>query len=696
MNEIVSNSPQTAIDHEAHRHRVSVALISDDGYVIPTATAIHSMIAHRRPGTYYVVNVIASGMSQENMATLSRLAAPNVDINIVEASAEPLRDLHAFDPTAIAAATIDALLKFFLPALLPDESRVLYLDGDILVQDDLSELFSTELAGNYIAAVPDSGAIYFRHEYVTRVDRYFNSGVMLLDLDAWRRDGITERLVSRKREIRDSSLLDQNVFNLEFDGRVKLLPPRYNVLWMNLVNAIQSGKLSIDQFNEHFDTAYPSFDHVRNDAAVLHFSSKKKPWRFSDTPGSDIWYMEFLAAALPASVQRCTNALQGHGLSDRVRISVIIPFFKSEQYLRDAISSILTQDLAEIEVLCVDDGSPDNSVRVVEDLQRSDPRVRLLRQPNQGAGAARNHALREAVGEYILFVDSDDWLRPRSLLKLYTRAAEQDLDVLLFEGSSHYEHPDLEITHPTYRTYYSYKNSYNDVYSGPALFEVMARNWDLKDSAALRLVRRAMLLEHDISFPEGIVREDCYFAFATLTSAKRAAVSDQQAYVRRVRDGSVMTGSQAADHYRGLLTVVNLILHRLGSSPSASELYAPTIIRIESYLALAQSFAERMPVDERARVLADNVTLANVLSMARMAAAQMRRTTKLAEENASLKSELDRRVTALRRARGQSSALKAQLSEVRKELTDVKRSRRYRLGSVIVGPATGLGSRVRR
>ena len=110
------------------------------------------------------------------------------------------------------------------------------------------------------------------------------------------------------------------------------------------------------------------------------------------------------------------------------KVSVIIPVFNVEEYLGECLDSILGQTLREIEVVCVDDGSTDGSAAILDTYAAKDGRVKVLRQPNAGAGAARNAGLAVATGEYLLFCDPDDWCEKRCCLdKVYECLKEYEL-----------------------------------------------------------------------------------------------------------------------------------------------------------------------------------------------------------------------------------------------------------------------------
>ena len=104
-----------------------------------------------------------------------------------------------------------------------------------------------------------------------------------------------------------------------------------------------------------------------------------------------------------------------------VKVSVIVPVYNTGAYLEQCLSGIQGQTLKEIEIICVDDGSSDNSVEQIKKLESEDARLCLLTQKNRGGGAARNAGMRHAKGKYLVFLDSDDYFHPEMLEKMYLR-----------------------------------------------------------------------------------------------------------------------------------------------------------------------------------------------------------------------------------------------------------------------------------
>ena len=117
-------------------------------------------------------------------------------------------------------------------------------------------------------------------------------------------------------------------------------------------------------------------------------------------------------------------------------VSVIVPIYNQEKYLKQCIVSIQNQTFRDIEILCVDDGSTDSSPTILLKLAATDSRIHLLFQSNAGAGAARNHGMDHAAGEYITFLDSDDTFESDMLEKLYKKAKTDDADIVVCRADS--------------------------------------------------------------------------------------------------------------------------------------------------------------------------------------------------------------------------------------------------------------------
>lgn len=541
---------------------VSIALITDRNYVTPTITAIYSIIKNKRTETKLHFYLVTADLEPEQEELFMGLEQEKVLISVVKASASKYEGLHTSDPNAPCVASIAALLKFDLPDMLSELDKVLYLDGDLIVREDLTELFGTELSDNYVAAVVDSGSIYYKHDTVKKVDDYFNSGVMLLNLKEMRKDGVTARLIEEKKK-GDSHLMDQNVFNIVFNKKVSLLPIRYNLLYVNLLRA--AGKYTIGDINARYGTSYFTLYDLEQDAAIIHYSSKDKPWKTNTAPLSSEWQAYFeMANALYGFAPKEEYAAITRSMEEAPKISVIIPVFNTGDYLYESLDSVINQSFKDIEIICVNDGSTDNSLSILEEYQKKDERVSVFSQSNKGQSAARNVAIENARGEYIYFFDSDDILMPGALDTLYHTATERKLDLLLFDGNSFFEDEEMEETHSHYLTHYIRNKSYPDTYRGGVLYAEMVANADYKVSPCLQFIKSDYLKATGVRFYEGIIYEDNLFALQMILFANRVAHIPAQLFNRRVRSGSTMTSRPSFRNFRAYficLLQMNLFIY---------------------------------------------------------------------------------------------------------------------------------------
>lgn len=113
------------------------------------------------------------------------------------------------------------------------------------------------------------------------------------------------------------------------------------------------------------------------------------------------------------------------------KISVIIPVYNDEKYLKQCVESVLTQSYRNLEVILVDDGSTDATPAICEEFRRQDNRIRIIYKQNEGVGASRNTGLAMATGDYVLFIDHDDWLLEDHIQKLYDLLKKNQADIAI-------------------------------------------------------------------------------------------------------------------------------------------------------------------------------------------------------------------------------------------------------------------------
>lgn len=120
----------------------------------------------------------------------------------------------------------------------------------------------------------------------------------------------------------------------------------------------------------------------------------------------------------------------------KIKVSVIVPVFNVEEYLSTSLDSILNQTLKDIEIICINDGSTDASLDILENYAKKDARIKIISKKNEGQGIARNIGLDNAQGEFIAFVDSDDFIKEDMLEKSYEKSVSKNLDLVMYKVSS--------------------------------------------------------------------------------------------------------------------------------------------------------------------------------------------------------------------------------------------------------------------
>ena len=262
--------------------------------------------------------------------------------------------------------------------------------------------------------------------------------------------------------------------------------------------------------------------------------------------------------------------------ADSPFVSVVVPVYNVEKYLWECLDSICGQTLRNIEIICVNDGSTDGSLAILEEYAAKDSRIRIISQENRGLSAARNAGLSVARGKYIYFMDSDDVSPQGALVKMFAEMEINSLDVLFFGAESFFESEELEKAHPVYKTLYKRRSF--ETQSGQSLVLAFKKaGCGFSPSACCYCSSRIFLNENSIRFPEGILYEDNVFFWKMILSATRAKSISDALFRRRVRAGSTMTNKKISfRNFKSYATVVSE-LEKLAGTLSGTAV--PEILR---------------------------------------------------------------------------------------------------------------------
>ena len=227
----------------------------------------------------------------------------------------------------------------------------------------------------------------------------------------------------------------------------------------------------------------------------------------------------------------------------QIKISVIIPVYNAQEYLEECIQSLVNQTLQECEFLFINDGSIDKSQEIIERFQENDKRIKLINQNNKGRSLARNAVLDIAVGTYIGFIDSDDYMEKDMLEVLYNEAIETKTDIVI--SGTFLGRDDKFITKkPVFPTNIIYEQDFiqKDIISNLLEREDLFAVWN-------KIYRKDLLQSHKIKFPN-TYDEDQFFNILAFNNAKTVVFSDYCGYFYREVKFGVSKNILEVDYFK--------------------------------------------------------------------------------------------------------------------------------------------------
>ncbi|MBR3051569.1 MAG: glycosyltransferase, partial [Selenomonadaceae bacterium] len=239
-------------------------------------------------------------------------------------------------------------------------------------------------------------------------------------------------------------------------------------------------------------------------------------------------------------------------------ISVIVPVYKVEQYIKLCVDSILAQTFQDFEIILVDDATPDNSFALCQELYSGNDKVKFVRhEKNLGLGAARNTGMKHARGKYIYFVDSDDFILPETLEKFFNAAEKNNAQVVHAAGWFElYQDEPEPIREENLRLIWD--NYSQEGFLNPNIIYRLTEHWatgNIGTMAWLCFCRRDFLEEKHIEFLP-IISEDEPFNFALFCLAERYYIMHEAFYLYRRRSGSIMSTKNAEQFSKSIQSIV--------------------------------------------------------------------------------------------------------------------------------------------
>lgn len=212
-------------------------------------------------------------------------------------------------------------------------------------------------------------------------------------------------------------------------------------------------------------------------------------------------------------------------------ISVVVPVYNVVNYLEECLDSLIAQKYPNKEIIIVDDGSTDGSSRICDEFAEKYDCVKLIRQENAGLSAARNAGLEAAKGEFICFVDSDDYVLPGYIAKMHKTLIKNGFDICVC-GYDNFIPPEMSLI------------------GSEATIRLLTQQINMDILAWNKMYRRSLFIDYDIRYPKGEIHEDNLTTYKLYSHAKRVSYIQETLYHYRSRGNSIMKRTKVVEHLK--------------------------------------------------------------------------------------------------------------------------------------------------
>lgn len=219
-----------------------------------------------------------------------------------------------------------------------------------------------------------------------------------------------------------------------------------------------------------------------------------------------------------------------------IEISIIFPVYNSEKYLSEAINSIQRQTIKDFEVIAINDGSTDSSLSLLTEVANKDSRFKIINQENKGLSSARNTGIHNSNGKWICFIDSDDWMDPKTLEKWLDYAQKNDADFLVGNG---FRFRGDDINNECERKPILKKQQWGNILSGKEWIEKCVSQKEWPHFVWLQLIRRDVITANGLMFVDGIAHEDILWTTNLSLNASRIVFYQEPLYGYRINELSI-------------------------------------------------------------------------------------------------------------------------------------------------------------
>lgn len=283
------------LNTENQKNDINIVMITDNNYVSPTRATIRSIIANKNTDTKIKIYVVGLELRKENIKKLNSESKNKTKVKVISPSKKVLSEINKLpNHTKYNIGNKADYIKFKLTTVLPRLDKVLYMDGDVIVLKDLTDLYKTDLKDNYIAAADD-----WQSKKTDKFNnRFFNNGIMILNLKKMRKDNIDAKLFEYKLNDKDNRFMTQDAYNDVMIDKVLFIPLIYDTFVTEYENKDILNRIKEvlgDNYNKEI-YPYKTAEEYKKAIVILHYCGwgYLKPWhkyhRHKDSETSQIWY----------------------------------------------------------------------------------------------------------------------------------------------------------------------------------------------------------------------------------------------------------------------------------------------------------------------------------------------------------------------------------------------------------------------
>lgn len=278
-----------------------------------------------------------------------------------------------------------------------------------------------------------------------------------------------------------------------------------------------------------------------------------------------------------------------------MKISFIIPVYNVQKYLDDCVLSIIKQTYKNYEILLVDDGSPDNCPELCDIWAKKEERVKALHKPNGGLSDARNYGLLHAKGEYVVFVDSDDfWLHDCDLQELVSIVEKyRDIDFVGYNCNYYYEGKKKLLP------WVSYVDEMAKPTTGDKALQLLVASGTFPMSACLKMIKRKMLVDYNITFKKGQIAEDIPWFINLLNYTQSCIFVNNYVYAYRQNVLGSITTSSGERSFNSLLDIIQTEVKNMGSRKFSKEAKNSLYSFLAYEFCILLKSVSKMPTEKR-------------------------------------------------------------------------------------------------